>query len=369
MRKDKRMEIKPHYETYAKIRVVGIGGAGGAAVDRMIASKMKGVEFIAINTDAQALHFNKADKKIHIGKSLTKGLGTGMNPDLGRQAIEEDQEEVHEVLRGSDMIFLTYGLGGGTGTGAGPIVANIAKDVGALFVGVVTKPFSFEGVQRMEIADKGYGEIKDKIDTLITIPNDKILQIIDKDTSLLQAFSKVDDILRQGVQGISDLVVVPGIINVDFADVKAIMQGAGSALMAIGRASGENRAVEAAKAAISSPLLELSIDGAKGVLFNVYGGNDLGMHEIDEAAKIITESVDKNAKIIFGAAKDERMKDEIKITVIATGFENRAKEEVKEEEKKEVRTFGMPFKKQEEEEKKKEEKELEIPAFIRRKMK
>lgn len=270
------------------------------------------------------------------------------------------------------MIFLTCGLGGGTGTGAAPIVANIAKDVGALCVGVVTKPFSFEGVQRMEIANRGYEELKDKIDTLITIPNDKILQIIDKDTSLIQAFSKVDDILRQGVQGISDLVVVPGIINVDFADVKAIMQGAGSALMAIGQASGENRAVEAAKAAISSPLLELSIDGAKGVLFNVYGGDDLGMHEIDEAAKVITDHVDKNAKIIFGAAKDERMKDEIKITVIATGFEGRAKEEVKKEEKKampqEVRTFGMPIPEQEEK-KKKEEEELEIPAFIRRKMK
>ncbi len=314
-------QIKPEIETFARIKVIGVGGSGGNAISRMMTCGIKGVGFVAINTDVQALHNNKASEKIHIGKVLTKGLGAGMNPEIGRKAAEENKKEIHEALKGSDMVFITCGLGGGTGTGASPIVAEVAREIGALSVAVVTKPFSFEGSQRARIAEEGLAELKEKVDTLIVIPNDRLLAIIDKKVSLLNAFEIVDDVLRQAVQGISDLIIYPGIINLDFADIKAIMQGAGAAIMGIGRASGENRATEAARAAISSPLLDLSIEGAKGILFNVSGGPDIGMVEVAEAAKIITESADPDARIIFGAVVDEKAKrGEIKITVIATGF-------------------------------------------------
>lgn len=316
-------EIKPTIETFAKIKVVGVGGGGGAGVNRMISDKIKGVEFIAVNTDIQALHHNLAPIKIAIGKTVTRGLGAGMNPELGRRAAEENQNEVRTALNGADMVFLTCGLGGGTGTGAVSELAKLAKEIGALTVAVVTKPFAFEGAQRRRIAEEGYERLIQHVDTIITIPNDRVLQIIDKKTSLIDAFGIVDDVLRQGVQGISELITVPGLINVDFADVKAIMESAGSALMGIGKASGENRAVDAAKQAIASPLLELSIDGAKGILFTITGGRDLGMHEVSEAAKIITGSADEDAKVIFGANIDEDLKEEIRITVVATGFEGR----------------------------------------------
>ncbi len=315
-------EVKPAIETFAKIKVVGCGGAGGAAVNRMVEAGVKGVEFIAVNTDVQALHYNKAAKKIHIGKSITRGLGAGMNPELGRSAAEETQNEIRDVLKDTDMVFVTCGLGGGTGTGASPIVAEIARDLGALTVAIVTKPFTFEGAQRKNIAERGLTELTDKVDTIITIPNDKLLQVIDKKTSLLDAFMVVDDVLQQGVQGIAEVITIPGLINVDFADVKAVMANAGSALMGIGQANGENKAIEAAKAAINSPLLEMSIEGARGILFTITGGTNLGMNEVNEAAKIITASADEDAKIIFGACIDEKMKDELKITVVATGFDS-----------------------------------------------
>jgi cell division protein FtsZ len=315
-------EIKPDVETFARIKVVGVGGSGSNAISRMIECKLKGVEFVAINTDAQALHHSKAGEKIHIGKNLTKGLGAGMNPEVGRQAAEENRDEIHEVLKGADMVFVTCGLGGGTGTGASPVVAEAAKEAGALTIAVVTKPFSFEGAQRKAIAHEGLENLKDRVDALITIPNDRLLQIIDRKTTLVNAFRVVDDVLRQGVQGISDLITKPGIVNVDFADVRAILQDSGSALMGIGTASGENRAAQAAKAAINSPLLEFSIDGAKGILFNVSGGPDVTMLEINEAANIITESIDPNAKVIFGATIDESAKKgEVSITVVAAGFD------------------------------------------------
>jgi cell division protein FtsZ len=315
-------EIKPEIETFAKIKVVGVGGSGGNAISRMIDSKIKGVEFVVVNTDAQALHHSKAQDKIHIGKNLTKGLGAGMNPEIGRQAAEENRDEIQEVLKGADMVFVVAGLGGGTGSGAAPIVAETAKELGALTVSVVTRPFAFEGAQRKAIADEALVNMRERVDTLITIPNDRLLSIIDKKTTLINAFRIVDDILRQGVQGISDLITRPGIVNVDFADVRAIMEDSGSALMGIGIASGENRAAEAAKAAINSPLLDLSIDGAKGVLFNISGSSDLTMLEINEAANIITENIDPNAKVIFGAVADDQVrKGEIQITVVATGFD------------------------------------------------
>ena len=313
--------IKPDIETYARIKVIGVGGGGGKAVTRMIDHKINGVDFLTINTDAQDLHFTKARTKIHIGKNLTKGLGAGMNPDLGRQAAEENRDEIHEAIKGADMVFLTCGLGGGTGSGATPIVAEVARDSGALTIGVVTRPFSFEGVQRAKVAEEAWRELRERVDALITIHNDRILNVVSKDVSLLNAFAVCDDVLRQAVQGISDLIITPGIINVDFADVRAIMQDAGSALMGVGFGSGEDRATAAAKAAVSSPLLDISIDGARGVLFNVSGGPDLTMWEINEAAKVITESIDRDAKVIFGAVHDERLKKgEIKITVVATGF-------------------------------------------------
>lgn len=314
-------EVKPAVETFAKIKVVGVGGAGGSAVNRMIDAGVKGVEFIAVNTDVQALHYNKAAKKLHIGKSITRGLGAGMNPELGRQAAEESQNDIRDALKEADMVFVCCGMGGGTGTGASPIVAEIARDLGSLTVAVITKPFSFEGIQRTNLAERGLTELSDKVDTIITIQNDKLLQVIDKKTSLLDAFMVVDDILQQGVQGIAELITAPGLINVDFADVKAVMANAGSALMGIGQASGENKAVDAAKAAITSPMLEMSIEGARGILFTITGGVNLGMNDVNEAAKIITASAEDEAKIIFGACIDSKMKDEIKITVVATGFD------------------------------------------------
>ena len=316
-------EVKPDIETFAKIKVVGVGGGGSSAINRMVESGIKGVEFIAVNTDVQALHYNKANKKLHMGKSITRGLGAGMNPELGRQAAEESQNEIRDALKDADMVFVTCGLGGGTGTGASPIVAEIARDLGALTVAVVTKPFSFEGAQRKNIAERGLTELTDKVDTIITIPNDKLLQVIDKKTSLLDAFTVVDEVLRQGVQGIAELITIPGLINVDFADVKAVMANAGSALMGIGQASGENKAIEAAKLAVNSPLLEMSIEGARGILFTITGGPSLGMNEVSEAAKIITAAADDEAKIIFGAVIDPKLKDEMKITVVATGFDGR----------------------------------------------
>ena len=317
-------EVKPKIENFARIKVIGVGGGGGNAINRMAEVGISGVDFITINTDAQALHSVKTDKRIQIGKDTTRGLGAGMNPDTGKQAAEETQDEIYETVRNADMVFVTGGLGGGTGTGAMPVVGEIARESGVLTVGVVTKPFAFEGAKRREIADKGLDQLRNKVDAIIVVPNDRILQIIDRKTSLIDAFKTVDDVLRQGVQGISDLITINGMINVDFADVKAIMQNSGTALMGIGRGSGENRAIEAAKMAIDSPLLELSIDGATGVLFNITGGKDLGMHEVDEAGKIITKSVHPDAKIIFGAVVDEALQDEVRITVVATGFDDNA---------------------------------------------
>ena len=314
-------QLKPEIETYARIKVIGVGGGGGKAVTRMVDHKINGVDFITINTDAQDLHFTKARTKIHIGKNLTKGLGAGMNPEFGRQAAEENRDEIHEALKGADMIFITCGLGGGTGSGASPIVADVARESGALTIGVVTRPFIFEGIQRARVAEVAWEQLRNRVDALITIPNDRLLNLIQKDTPLLQAFGICDDVLRQAVQGISDLIITPGIINVDFSDVRTIMSDTGSALMGVGIGSGENRAMEAARAAVSSPLLDVSINGARGVLFNVSGGSDLTMWEINEAAKVITESIDREAKVIFGAVHDESLKKgEVKITVIATGF-------------------------------------------------
>lgn len=316
-------EVKPEIETFARIKVVGVGGSGGNAISRMIECNLKGIEFVAINTDAQDLHHSKASEKLHIGKNLTRGLGAGMNPEIGRQAAEENRDEIQEILKQTDMVFVVYGSGGGTGSGAGPVIAEAAKEAGALTVGVVTRPFSFEGKQRSAIAEESMENLKDRVDTLITIQNDKLLQIIDRNTSLVNSFRIVDDVLRQGVQGISDLITKPGIVNVDFADINAIMQDSGSALMGIGISAGENRATQAAKSAINSPLLDVSIEGAKGVLFNISGGDDLTMMEVNEAASVITENVDTNARIIFGASSDETAtkKGEIKITVVATGFD------------------------------------------------
>ncbi|MBI4709238.1 MAG: cell division protein FtsZ [Candidatus Portnoybacteria bacterium] len=374
-------QIKPNIETFAKIKVVGVGGGGGNAVSRMADCKIQGVELIAINADAQDLHSCLAPQKVLIGKNLTRGLGAGMNPDIGRQAAEENRDEIHEVVKGADLVFVTYGLGGGVGTGAGPVVAEAARDASALTVGVVTRPFSFEGNQRSRLAEEGLKSLADKVDALITIPNDKLLSIIDRNTSLLDAFKVVDDVLRQGVQGISDIIVTPGIVNVDFADLKAILQGAGSALMGIGFGSGDDRAAEAARQAVNSPLLEASIEGARGVVFNVSGGSDLTMAEINEAAKIITDAIDPQAKVIFGAVTDDKLKKgEIKITVIAAGFGER-------QAKKEEATTRLPLdermmsaaaktKKQPafttsqvNPTEGQEEDEWDIPAFIRKKMK
>lgn len=319
------MEVKPAIETPAKIKVIGVGGGGGSAVNRMIRSKIRGVEFLVANTDEQALVNSQAPVKIQIGKTVTKGLGAGMDPEIGRRSAEESQNEIRDALAGADMVFITCGLGGGTGTGASPVVADLARDIGALTIGIVTKPFTFELSSRKMIADKGWDDLASKLDAIITIPNDKILQIVDKKTPALDAFELADEILQQGVRGISELITVPGLVNVDFADVKTIMKNSGSALMGIGRGTGDNRAVESAKAAISSPLLDLSIEGAKGILFTVTGGPDLGILEINEAAKIITSSADPDAKVIFGTVIDDSAGDEIRVTVIATGFSDRDK--------------------------------------------
>ncbi len=386
------MEIKPDIETFAKIKVVGVGGSGNSAVNRMIEAGVKGVEFIAINTDVQALHYSQAPVKLHIGKTITRGLGAGMDPEMGRKAAEESQNEIRDILKGADMIFITCGLGGGTGSGAAPVVAEIARDIGALTVAVVTKPFSFEGAARKNVAETAYDNLAKSVDTIITIENDRLLQIIDQKTSLLQAFQIVDEVLRQGVAGISEVITVPGLINVDFADVKTIMKDQGSALMGIGQAQGENRAVEAAKQAISSPLLELSMDGAKGILFIIAGGDSLSMHEINEAAKVITGAADSQAKIIFGASIDEKLGDGVKITVVATGFDSSRKKQMSEDAvaytKPETYSSSRPVapaptpaapKQQQESARpaprqdeyaaqQDEEDDIDIPAFIRKKM-
>jgi cell division protein FtsZ len=314
-------QVKPAIETFARIKVAGVGGAGGAAINRMVESGVEGVEFVAINTDAQALHHSKAQTKIHIGKDTTQGLGAGADPKKGEQAAKESYDEIRKALEGADMVFVTLGAGGGTGSGAGYLVAKAAKELDALVVGFATKPFAFEGEKRRRNADEAIDRLRQTVDTLIIIPNDRLLQTIDRQTPLLEAFKVADDVLRQGVQGISDLITVNGLINLDFADVKAVMSNAGSALMGIGRASGENRAVQAAQQAIESPLLEVSIDGARGILFNVIGGNDLAMHEINTAAETITAAADPDANIIFGATINNDLEGEVIITVVATGFD------------------------------------------------
>ncbi|OGG51584.1 cell division protein FtsZ [Candidatus Kaiserbacteria bacterium RIFCSPHIGHO2_02_FULL_54_11b] len=314
-------QVRPDVESFARIRVIGVGGSGGNAVNHMISSHVVGVDFIAVNTDAQDLHKNKAKRKINIGKNLTRGLGAGMNAELGKQAAEETREDIQEAIKGSDMVFITCGMGGGTGTGAAPIIAKVARELGALTVGVVTRPFGFEGAQRMRLADAGLAELRKAVDALIIIPNDKLLTIVSRETGIKNAFAMCDDILKQAVEGISDLITTTGIINVDFADVRAIMHNAGSALMGIGTAIGEHRAEMAARAAVNSPLLEVSIHGAKGVLFSVAGGEDLGMLEIQDAANVITEAIDPDAKVIFGAVTDPSLKKgQVRVTVIATGF-------------------------------------------------
>lgn len=362
--KPKTMEVTPEITPVANIKVLGIGGGGGNAVNRMIKAGLKGIEFLSINTDAQALYHSAAPTKINIGKATTRGLGAGSNPDIGKQAAEESIDEIKEAIEGSDMVFITCGLGGGTGTGGAPVIANAAKEMGILTVAVVTKPFSFEGQRRKVQGDEGLENLKNKVDTLITIPNDKILAIIDKKTPLTDAFTVVDDVLRQGVQGIADLITVHGMINVDFADVKAVMENAGSALMGIGYGTGENRAADAAKAAIESPLLEMSINGAKGVLFNITGGNDLSMFEVDEAARVITEAADPDANIIFGAVINDSYTGEIKLTVVATGFDYSQGEQTLQRPRSTFESApadNMPIKAT--------DNELDIPAFIRQKMK
>lgn len=315
------LEFDTEMDQLATIKVIGVGGGGSNAVNRMIEHGVQGVEFIAVNTDAQALNLSKAEVKIQIGTKLTRGLGAGANPEVGRKAAEESKEQLEEVLSGADMIFVTAGMGGGTGTGAAPVIAQVAKELGALTVGVVTRPFTFEGRKRSTQAASGTDGLKASVDTLIVIPNDRLLEIVDKNTPMLEAFREADNVLRQGVQGISDLIAVPGLINVDFADVKTIMSDKGSALMGIGIATGENRAVEAAKKAISSPLLETSIDGAHGVLMNITGGNNLSLYEVQEAADIVTSAADQEVNVIFGSVINEELKDEIVVTVIATGFD------------------------------------------------
>ena len=347
-------------EEFAKIKVVGVGGGGNNAVNRMIDCGVRGIDFIAVNTDRQSLHSSRAEQKLQIGEKLTKGLGAGANPEIGMKAAEENRNEITEALKGADMVFITAGMGGGTGTGAAPIIAEVAKELGILTVGVVTKPFTFEGRRRLIHAEKGIEELKTKVDTLVTIPNDRLLQVAEKKTTMVQAFLMADEVLKQGIQGISDLIAVPNLINLDFADVKTIMYNRGIAHMGIGNASGENRAVEAAKQAIKSPLLETSIDGAKAVLLNITGGEDLGLFEVNEAADLIRQAVDQDANIIFGAGVDESLKEEIKITVIATGFDverGRRREQIlefnTEEESAATKDFQLD--------------DLDIPPFLRKK--
>lgn len=361
-------------EQLAQIKVIGVGGGGSNAVNRMIENGLQGVDFIAVNTDAQALHLSKAEKKLQLGGKLTRGLGAGANPEIGKKAAEESREQLEEVLTGSDMVFITAGMGGGTGTGAAPVIAEVAKELGALTVGVVTRPFSFEGRKRQNQAISGISALKEKVDTLIVIPNDRLLEMVDKNTPMLEAFREADNVLRQGVQGISDLIATPGLINLDFADVKTVMSEKGSALMGIGVATGENRAAEAAKKAISSPLLETSVDGAQGVLMNITGGTNLSLYEVHEAAEIVSEACDAEVNMIFGSIINENLKDEIVVTVIATGFEETAEakqpqsrtmqqqnarpQQPKEEPK---RTEGRQQTRQKEE----QPDTLDIPTFLR----
>lgn len=363
------LEFDMNMEPFANIKVIGVGGGGNNAVNRMIESGLKGVEFISVNTDKQALFTSNAEHKLQIGDKLTKGLGAGANPEIGKKAAEESREDVAQLLEGADMVFITSGMGGGTGTGAAPVVAEIAKELGILTVGVVTKPFTFEGRRRMVHADQGVEELKTRVDTLVTIPNDRLLQVIEKRTTMLEAFKIADDVLMQGVQGISDLIAVPGLVNLDFADVKTIMLEQGLAHMGIGQASGENRAAEAAKQAIQSPLLETSIEGAKGVLLNITGGSNLGLLEVNEAAELVAEAADQDANIIFGAVINEELKDEIRITVIATGFENNMKRLPKN--KKEDNTESEADKEvaatNEQDSNNDRNEELDIPIFLRRK--
>ncbi|HZK34673.1 MAG TPA: cell division protein FtsZ, partial [Bacillota bacterium] len=316
------LEFDIDMDQFATIKVVGVGGGGNNAVNRMIEHGLKGVDFISINTDKQALYVSQATQKIQIGEKLTKGLGAGANPEIGQKAAEESKEEIIQTIKGADMVFVTAGMGGGTGTGAAPVVAEIARELGILTVGVVTKPFIFEGKQRMINAERGINDLKGRVDTLVTIPNDRLLQVVEKRTSMLDAFKVADDVLRQGVQGISDLIAVPGLVNLDFADVRTIMKEKGLAHMGIGKGNGDNRATDAAKQAIQSPLLETTIEGAKGVLLNITGGANLGLFEVNEAAELVSQAADPDANIIFGAVIDEALEDEIRIIVIATGFES-----------------------------------------------
>lgn len=373
-------KLNPDLQTFANILVIGVGGSGNNAVSRMIASKIDGVKFVAVNTDAQDLHHSNSPTKINVGKNLTRGLGAGMNPEVGRQAAEENIDEIKDVLKGADMVFVTGGFGGGTCTGAAPIVAKAAKESGALTVAVVTRPFSFEGQLRARIAEEGLNNLKEHVDAMVIINNDRLLNIIDRKMTLVEAFEEVDDVLRQGVQGISDLVVQPGIVNVDFADINAVMRDAGSAMMGVGRASGEDRAMEAARIAINSPLLDTSIAGAHGILFSVAGGDDLAMSEINDAAKIITDEINPEAKVIFGAYNDGRLKKgELKVTVIATGFTDSPAALTEElnfsvmngngnsENERVAVTASVKTKNGNND--KKEEDDWDIPAFIRKKMK
>ncbi len=345
------IEYEIEMELFAQIKVIGVGGGGNNAVNRMIAAGLKGVDFISVNTDAQALELAKSGTKLQIGAKLTKGLGSGGNPEVGRQAAEESKEEIKTVLKNSDMVFITAGMGGGTGTGAAPVIAEVAKGLGALTVGVVTRPFTFEGRRRMLQAEEGITMMKEEVDTLIIIPNDKLLQVVDKRTPLVEAFRIADDVLRQGVQGISDLIAIPGLINLDFADVRTIMQETGTALMGVGMASGENCTIDAAKNAIYSPLLETSIDGARSVLINVTGGSSLSLFEANEAAEAIINEADQEANIIFGAVIDDSFQDEARVTVIATGFDKPAPSVKGEQEKVEAPVSDL---------------DIDIPAFLRR---
>jgi len=370
------LEFDTNTDQLATIKVIGVGGGGNNAVNRMIDHGVEGVEFIAVNTDAQALNLSKAEIKLQIGEKLTRGLGAGANPEVGKKAAEESREQIEEVLQGADMIFVTAGKGGGTGTGAAPVIAQIAKDLGALTVGVVTRPFSFEGIRRQKQAKAGIDSLKEAVDTLIVIPNDRLLEIVDKNTPMLEAFREADNVLRQGVQGISDLIAKPGLINVDFADVKTIMYDKGSALMGIGVATGENRAVEAAKKAISSPLLETSIDGAQGVLMNISGGPSLSLFEVQEAADLVTSAADDEVNVIFGNVINENLKEEVIVTVIATGFDETKKQQRKQTTPRPTATYqqhaaATRVQEQREREPQKEETyqqdedTLDIPTFLR----
>ncbi|MDV2685343.1 cell division protein FtsZ [Alkalihalophilus sp. As8PL] len=370
------LEFEMDMDQLAQIKVIGVGGGGSNAVNRMIENGLQGVEFIAVNTDAQALHLSKAETKLQLGGKLTRGLGAGANPEIGKKAAEESREQLEEVLQGADMVFITAGMGGGTGTGAAPVIAEVAKEIGALTVGVVTRPFTFEGRKRQNQAATGIGALKEKVDTLIVIPNDRLLEIVDKNTPMLEAFREADNVLRQGVQGISDLIAVPGLINLDFADVKTIMTDKGSALMGIGIATGENRASEAAKKAISSPLLETSVDGAQGVLMNITGGSNLSLYEVHEAAEIVSAASDAEVNMIFGSVINENLKDEIVVTVIATGFDDTENKPQRQTPQNQMKQQQQQQSKPQQEEPQKEsrfsqptqqpqEDTLDIPTFLR----